>query len=154
MNRPYEHVEGWIELGAFAEAAEALHNLPPHLKSSMDFLQLWVLVYGGLKAWGPAEQTCDTILAHQPESEFALLHKAEAMHRQGRSAEAILFTERFPKALRFDPVTLYSLARYLCANGQREDALNILEMAFDKDKKLRLKALSDPELERVWRAGR
>lgn len=44
----------------------------------------------------------------------------------------------------------YALARYLCAMDQATTALSCLGKAFDADPSLKLKALDDPELKRVW----
>lgn len=39
--------EGWIELGAFDDAAEELHNCPSEVKSSIAYIQLGVRICEG-----------------------------------------------------------------------------------------------------------
>jgi hypothetical protein len=88
---PFEPIEGWIELGNFTEAAEELHRLPSHLKSTVEFVQKWVLIYAGSGAWTNVEVMCETLLLKNPEDDFGALHKAEALHQQGKTADAIIF---------------------------------------------------------------
>jgi hypothetical protein len=130
--------EGWIELGEFREAGEELSQLPDKFKSSLDFVQLWIRVYAGLKDWPRVEVLSDSILAMHSDNEFALFHNAEALHRQRKSSDAILLIGQTNYG-RNTAFGLYNLARYLCANGQPSDALTSLGFAFDRDKSLRLR---------------
>jgi hypothetical protein len=70
---------------------------------------------------------------------------AEALHRQGRSADAVIFLGAF-KSLFTIPESYYNLARYLCANGQGGDAREMLRFAIEGDEKLRKRAIYNPEL--------
>jgi hypothetical protein len=145
----FKAAEGWIELGEFREAGEELNRLPDKLKSSLDFVELWIRVYAGLKDWQRAQILSDSILAMHSDNEFALFHKAEALHQQRKSGDAVLLIGQTNYG-RNTAFGLYNLARYLCANGKPSDALTSLGFAFDRDKSLRLKALDDPDLESVW----
>jgi len=141
--------EGWLELGNLSEAAKELHDLPPEAKSSVECLHVWVRIFSAQKAWDSVELTTDTLLKHDPDDPVALFHRAEALHKQKKSADAVLLIGQ-TKYGRTTAEGLYNLARYLCGNGQRDDAFHILGLAFGKDKKLRERALEDPELKQVW----
>lgn len=143
-------VEGWIELLNFREAAAELHDFPPHLKSSVEFIRLWVQVYAATNAWTEVEMMCETLLKHAPEDSFALFHQAEAFHRQGRTREAFAVLQYSPMSFRQGAQYFYALARYLCALGNRSLAMTCLGRAFDGDPELRVTARKDAELEPVW----
>jgi hypothetical protein len=145
----FDSIEGWIDLGNFTDAAEELNALPPHLKSTVEFIQLWVLVYSGTKAWTNVEVMCETLLAKDPKNEFAAHHRAEALHRQGKTPDAIIFLGETHYG-RKTGKGLYYLARLLCNNAQFESARSILGMAIRQDRSLRMQALDDPEFRRIW----
>jgi hypothetical protein len=150
MHHGLLRAEGWLELGNVDEAAVELHNLPSEVKSSVEVLRLWVRVYALGKAWNDLEVMCDLLLHHSPGDTIGVLHKAEVLHRQGRSADAVIFLGDNKGALGSEGY--YNLARYLCANGQKSDAVNMLGFAVNQDKELRMKALNDPDLEPIWTA--
>ena len=143
-------VEGWIDLGNFAEAAEELHNLPPALKSSEAFCRLWVRIYEATKHWREVEIMCETLLKHAPHDHFAIRHQAEAFHQQGRSREAFSAYQYAPTEFKQGADYFYALGRYLCAIGQPRFAETCIGRAIDCDPSLKLKALEDPELEKIW----
>lgn len=149
MHHQLAAVEGWLELGNWREASEELHNLPPSMKSSIEVLRLWVRVYRLAEAWPSLEEVADLLLAHVPGDPLGVENKAEALHRQGRSADAVIFLGAF-KSLFTIPESYYNLARYLCANGQGGDAREMLRFAIEGDKKLKKRAIEDPELAGVW----
>ena len=78
--------EGWIELGNFDEAAAELHNCPPAVKSSVEWVKLWVRIYAAKNRWADVEMFCETLAKHAPDDPFTIFHQAEALHRQGREA--------------------------------------------------------------------
>jgi tetratricopeptide (TPR) repeat protein len=142
--------EGWIELGNYDEAAEELHNCPPEIKSSLPWLKLWVRVYVATEHWREVEMMCETLVKHAPDDPFTLFNYGESMHRQGRSREAFELFSRAPASFKGLPQYFYDYARYLCALEEYTLALSCLGKSFDLDPGLRIRALGDPDLERVW----
>jgi hypothetical protein len=149
MINPFESVQGWIELGDFTEAANELQGLPSKLKSTIEYVQKWVLIYSATGAWTNVEAVCDTLLLKDPADEFGAHHKAEALHRQGRTPDAIIFLGETPYGQRTGD-GLYLLARLLSHNRQFDDAISVLTIAFDCDRSLRLKALDDLRFKEMW----
>ena len=88
--------EGWIELGNYDEAAEELHNCPPAIKSTVEWVKLWVRIYAAQNHWREVEMMCETLTHHAPEDSFTIFHQAEAWHRQGRSREAFAALQYAP----------------------------------------------------------
>jgi hypothetical protein len=68
----FQSIEGWIELAAYSEAAEELHNLPPALTSSVEFCRLWVRIYTATKKWSSVDVMSETLLKHAPDDHFAI----------------------------------------------------------------------------------
>jgi predicted Zn-dependent protease len=118
MNIGLRAAEGWIELENFTEAAEELNNLPPALKSSVEFCRLWIEINVATKAWSNAEVMCETLLKHAPDDHFAIRQQAEAFHQQGRTREAYSAYQYAPAEFKHGADYFYTLARYLCALDQ------------------------------------
>jgi len=49
-------VEGWLELGNLGAAIEELHDAPTAIKSSLDVLRLWVVIYARKQRWTEVER--------------------------------------------------------------------------------------------------
>jgi len=142
--------EGWIELGNFDEAAEELHNCPPAVKSSIEWVKLWVRIYTMKQRWVDVEMMTETLMKHAPEDPFTVFNRAEAFHRQGRSKDAFQLFSHAPQSFKKLPQYFYDYARYLCALQEFSLALSCLGKAFDLDPDLRMRALDDPDLDSVW----
>jgi tetratricopeptide (TPR) repeat protein len=142
--------EGWIELGNYDEAAEELHNCRPATKTSVEWIKLWVRVYAATRRWAEVEMMCETLAKHTPEDPFTIFNRAEALHRQCRSQEAFELFSHAPQSFKKLPQYFYDYARYLCALQEFSLALSCLGKAFDLDPELRMRALDDPDLHRVW----
>lgn len=142
--------EGWIELGSYDEAAEELHNCPALVKSSVEWVKLWVRVYVAKERWREVEVMCETLAKHAPADPFTIFNRAEAFHRQGRTREAYTVFTDAPVEFKKGAEYFYALARYLCALDQMQLALSCIGKACDVNPSLKIKALNDPDLERVW----
>jgi tetratricopeptide (TPR) repeat protein len=142
--------EGWIELGNYDEAVEELHNCPVPVKSSVEWVKLWVRIYAATHRWREVEIMCETLAKHAATDPFTIFHQAEAFHRQSRSREAFAVFQMAPLSFKQGAEYFYALSRYLCALDQMTLALSCLGKAFDANPDLRMKALIDPDLERVW----
>jgi hypothetical protein len=150
--RELVEIEGWLELGLYDDAAKALNDLAPAFKSTVEFCKLWVRIYAATKAWSNVELMCQTLLANAPGDSFTILHAAEAQHQQGHSGEAFLALKRGENSFtgRGSAQYFYALARYACAINSVTVACSVLGMAIDIDPSIKIRALGDAELERVW----
>lgn len=155
FERKFEFINGWIDLGNYDEAAKELNDLPPKLKSTLEFCKAWIRIYAAKKAWTNVELMCATLVNQAPADAFGVLHLAEAVHQQGKHVDAIsvLGGTLWNADWRESPVVLYALARYSCAANQVKEGRECLRKAIDADKSLRKKALDDPELEKLWTEG-
>lgn len=150
MHPKLRAAEGWIDLGNYDEAAEELHNCPPAIKSSIGWVKLWVTIYVATQRWVEVEMMTETLVKHAPDDPFTLTHRAEAFFRQGRAQDAFQVFRNAPDEFKKGPEYFYNLARYLCALEQFTLALSCIGKAVDADERIRMKALTDPDLERVW----
>jgi hypothetical protein len=129
------------------------NGLPPALKSSAEFCKLWVRIYAGTNAWSNVELMCMTLSKHAPDDPFTVRHAAEAQHRQQHSGEALMVLKRGEKSFikgKARGEFCYAMARYACGMGSMTLACAVLGRAVDDDPSLKMKALSDPDLEKVW----
>lgn len=148
----FEAVEGWIELGLYDDAANALKGLPAEFKSTVECRRLWVRIYAATKAWSNVELMCETLLKNAPDDPFTILHAAEAQHQQGRSGAAIVLLKRgegsFEGSVKAE--YFYALGRYACAIHSLTLACAVIERAIDVNPSIKSKALNDPDLAKVW----
>lgn len=142
--------EGWIDLGNFDEAATELHNCPAAVKSSIEWVQLWVRIYAATNHWHEVEMMCETLAKHAPDDPFTIFNQAESFHRQGRTREAFSVLKYAPTGFKRGAEYFYALARYLCTMEQMTLALSCLRKVFDLNPDLRMRVLNDPDLERAW----
>jgi tetratricopeptide (TPR) repeat protein len=142
--------EGWIELDNFDQAAEELHNCAPAIKSSVEWIKLWIRIYSAKQHWREVEMMCETLVKHAPEDPFTIFNQVEAFHKQGRSREAFAALQYAPTSVKQGADFFYLMARILCALQEYTLALSCIGKATDTDPSIRMKALNDPDLERVW----
>jgi tetratricopeptide (TPR) repeat protein len=150
LHRNIRAAEGWIDLGNYDEAAEELNNCPVPVKSSIEWVKLWVRIYSATNDWREVQMMTETLAKHAPDDPFTITHQAEAFHKQGRSREAFATFQYAPSEFKQGADYIYAIARYLCALDQMSLALSCLGKAFDTNPDLRMKALNDPDLKGVW----
>jgi tetratricopeptide (TPR) repeat protein len=148
-----QRAEGWLELRRPLEASEELDSIEPELRAHPAVLKLRYGIHVAAKQWDMALQLADALARLLPADPFGATHKAIALHKLGRTAEAkrlsLEAVVQFPEAW---PLT-YNLACFCAALGEIEEARAWLKRALDADgDELKLQALNDPDLAPVWSA--
>lgn len=150
--RTIQVAEGWADLGLFDEALAELQTLPPRFKSSVAALKVLVRIHSAQKAWTEVESVSRKLLLKRPNDHDVRIQAAEALHKLGRSQDAVfMFAEtlRNPE-IKGNASARYKLARYFCGAGNLREASEVLRSAIERDRGLRLKALDEPDFEKIW----
>lgn len=148
-----QRAEGWLELRRPLEASEELDSIEPELRAHPAVLKLRYGVFVAAKHWDMALELADALARLLPADPFGTTHKAIALHKLGRTAEAkrlsLEAVVQFPEAW---PLS-YNLACFCAGLGEIEEARAWLKRALDANgDELKLHALNDPDLDRVWSA--
>lgn len=144
--------QGWLGLSNWREANEELDRIPPRLRAHPQVLKLRYAVYAKAERWELALEIAQSLSMELPHNSFGFVYAAYALHRLNRTREAYQMLrpvmERFPE----DVSIRYDLACYACTTGNLKNAMSHLERAIDLagTKDIRLKALDDPALEKLW----
>ncbi len=144
--------QGWLGLGNWREANEELDRIPPRLRAHPEVLKARYAVCAKAERWELALEIAQSLSIELPHNSFGFVYTAYALHRLNRPQEAYEtlcpVMERFPE----DVSIRYDLACYACEIGNLKDAMSHLERAIDLagTKDIRLKALDDPALEKLW----
>ena len=145
--------EGWIGLGDYAAANDELEQISTANRGHPDVLQLLWRIQANAEKWGACLDIATTLTTITPERRFGWIHRAHSLHKLGRTQEAkdllLSVTNRFQSS----PTIPFHLARYCCALGHSQEALDWLEKAVaaaDNPEtliRLRKQVLEDPALE-------
>ena len=139
-------VQGYIELGMFADACDELAAIDAQERDCPEVLACRAAIHCGRKEWPLMEITARRLVAEQPSEPQWHISWAHAA-RHGESIEAarrILLTavERLPEVAALQ----YNLACYECLLGELDVAKARLRHAFKLDAKLRQYARQDEDL--------
>jgi uncharacterized protein HemY len=147
-----EAAEGWLELDNHIEASAELEKIAPAHRRHPDVLQLRWKVCAHAQKWEACLDIAETLADVVPRRSVAWLFLAASLNSLGQTEEAyetlIEIVEDFPD----DPAIPYQLACYGCTLDLLDDAQGWIEEALQKDggKELKMLALKDPALERLW----
>jgi predicted Zn-dependent protease len=143
---------GWLGLGNWREANEELEAITPAFRAHPDVLELRMQIYANAGKWETCVDIGNALVQAVPERPFGWIHRSYALHELKHTQEAADLLK--PAADRFPDQWLirYNLACYACQLGNREEAWQWLEAAFDlgDPKEVKLMALEDPDLEKFW----
>lgn len=154
LDPPLDAAKGWLELANWHEALAALDRIPADRQRGRDVLDVRcrALLLGERLA--EAEETAAMAIADYPDEPLFHAHYALAIHRQGRTEEALERLERvaadFPES---SPVA-YGIACLNGALGRLHEIHHWLVRAFEfaeEDERLPLMALLEPDLQEYWR---
>jgi tetratricopeptide (TPR) repeat protein len=142
--------QGYVELGMHLDANEELEKLDPDVRTVPEVLAVRLQIYAGLEKWELMRIVADKLASFDPncvEWAFSLAY-ATRRAQSIESARTILLeaVERHPNAAALQ----YELACQECLLGELETAKARLHHAFKLDARLRLSALDDVDLERLW----
>ncbi len=152
MKRAFRSIDGWIDLRDYDQACEELHNLPHDWKATTAYAKAWIRIYEPKKKWAEVEALATTLNEAKPDDLFGINKLAEAFFQQGRYHNAIA---KLGEALSREngdqyPLVRYNLARYFTAVRLFKEAGVHLQAAIALDKKLKTRALEDPDLKEFW----
>ena len=147
---------GWLELGNQVEANEELAKIAPDLLSHPAVLAVRYEVCLKSKQWDLAAQVAATLVKVTPQRPAAWISLAYATRRKSDGGIGLargILTEaqqKFPG----HGLIAYNLACYECQLGDLEKARGWLEKAFAgaDARELKTMALTDPDLEPLWKA--
>jgi predicted Zn-dependent protease len=145
---------GWFELGDHLEANQELENITPALRSHPLVLELRWQIYAKEKKWEACVDIASALVKANPEQPANWINKAYSL-RRAESSGLVPAQEVLLKAHTLFPLEVliqYNLACYDCQLENLEEARNWLKKAFDigDSAALKLMALEDPDLERLW----
>jgi tetratricopeptide (TPR) repeat protein len=147
-----EAAQGWLELDNSVEAGAELEKIAPAYRRHPEVLQVRWKVCAHAQKWETCLEIAEILADLIPRQSVAWLFLAASLNSLGQTEEAyetlIEVVEDFPD----DPAIPYQLACYGCTLNLLDDAQGWLEEAFQKDggKELKMMALKDPSLERMW----
>ncbi len=142
--------QGFLELGMFLDADAELDRIDPFCRHLPEVLEVRVKIYSALKKWDLVQVVAKKLWDNDPIEPKWVAIWADALRQSGavESAKAILLNavEQHPKSA----LLHYRLACYECVLGQVEVAKTRLEYALKLDLSLRMEALEEKDLERIW----
>jgi len=141
---------GYVELGMFLEANTELDKIDPFNRAVPEVLALRIEIYRGLAKWELMQELAKRLTDFQPDDLQWTISLAYATRRADSieaAKEVLLNAEpKFPK----EAAIKYNLACYFCQTGNIQSAKNYLKEAFEIDLNLRMAALEDEDLKRLW----
>jgi tetratricopeptide (TPR) repeat protein len=145
--------QGWLELGNSFEADSELENMTPALRSHPAVLELRWQIYAKEEKWEACVDIGEAMVKLAFDLPEGWIHRSFALHELKRTEEAADKLEAAADLFPSISTIPYNLACYACVLGKLSEAQEWLRDAFDlaDDKKaIKLTALDDPDLERLW----
>lgn len=148
--------EGWLTLGAYAEAAGELRKLSGPGHGHPDVLDLRWQLAAHQHRWETALEVARLLIQRDPARPSGWIHQSYALHELRRTDEAwealLAIFPRFPR----DSTIAYNLACYACKLGDMGVAREWVQRAIKIRGKATIRAMAadDPDLEplRPWLA--
>ena len=146
---------GWLELGSHLEANEELEKITPQLQVHPDVLTVRWQIYAKGEQWAGAFEIARTLVEQVPDESFGWIHQAYALRRMpgggiNQAWDALLpAADKFPK----EALIPYNLSCYASQMGQLDQAKQWLQRAIELSDPMQIKlmALSDPDLQPLWK---
>ena len=145
--------EGWLDLGNHVEAHNELETLPHDQRNAPEVLKLRCRIYRQAEKWDYLAILAESCYGAHPQEAQFLIDWAWAEYRQGRRERAAVIllheSDRFPGS----EALAYDLAIMLASLDRLPEARDWLARAFElasEPDRLKLRALDDPELARLW----
>lgn len=146
-----EAAHGYVELGMFLDANEALEYIDSEVRHLPEVLEVRLKIYQSLQKWGLMQAVAKHLVEHQDDVQ-SWISWAYATRRNESIPAAQMILLGAAKKHPEEPLIHYNLA---CCQCQLEDfasAKKCLELAFKLDPDLRLRALDDEDLMPLWLA--
>lgn len=150
--------EGWLELGAPAEAANELEQLSSAARKHPDSLQMYWAVHAAYENWTAALDVAEELVTNAPGEAAGWIHRAYATRRNSEGSLEAAWLALYPAAKLFpkEPIIPYNLACYACQMGRLQESKawlgRALRIPAEKSGKTMIKkmALADSDLEVLW----
>jgi hypothetical protein len=148
--------DAWLQLGDYNSANAELEKLPPELRAHPEVFKLRCRIYEQAERWEDLRTIASGCFHAYSDSTNAaefLACMAWCDHKLGQTAEGRLLMLIYEPQFGSNAVFSYRLACLSASLGYNEEARTWLSRAFenaDDHAKLKLRALDQPELEKLW----
>lgn len=139
--------QGYLALEMPRDAAAELATIPELEHDRVEIVELKALIALKLDDWDAGLEAAQKLCELQPSRPSGFIHAAYCLHELGRTAEARETLLVGPASLRKEATYFYNLACYNARLDEDEEALQLLDRAFEMDANLRELAQTDPDLE-------
>jgi tetratricopeptide (TPR) repeat protein len=137
---------GYLNLGMPKDAWNELEDIEAKDRSRHEVLKVRVEVCRALKQWEMMAEVSNHLRKIEPDDVGHPLNMSYAVRRFRGESEAADILSLALRRYYDDALVRYNLACYWCAMGRVEEARDMLETAFKKDKSLRDVAETDEDL--------
>jgi predicted Zn-dependent protease len=138
--------QGYLELGMVEEALAELSSFSGPFAQDPDIVELRLHIQMQGERWNDALISAEELLRITPDAVPAFIHGAFALHEMGRTSEARDLLLKGPPVLKNDPTFHYNIGCYEAVLGNKEAALQSLQLSFALDETYRDFAKGDPDL--------
>ena len=138
--------QGYLELGMVEEALAELSSFTGPFAQDPDIVELRLHIQMQGERWNDALTSAEELLRITPDAVPAFIHGAFALHEMGRTSEARDLLLKGPPVLKNDPTFHYNIGCYEAVLGNKESALQSLQLSFAIDETYRDFAKGDPDL--------
>jgi Flp pilus assembly protein TadD len=143
-------MHGYIELGMHEEASEELEKITPEVRHRPEVLLARVLIYQQTKRWVAMAAVAAQLVDSAPDEPGHFSALAYATRRADSIERAREILLRAAALHRSDAEVQFNLACYEAQLGNLPLARSYLAVALELEPDLRVSALDDPDLERLW----
>lgn len=145
-----EAAHGYHELGMHIDAWRVLDDLPAEDKAHPLVMLLRLDILLGMDRWDDAVALGTGACRQWPVIDGFFFKTATALIELEDHQKAKLLLLAGPESLQQKALYWYVLACCQCRTGEVEEAKKSIVECFERDKGLRMRALYDPDLERIW----
>ena len=128
------------------EALAELSSFSGPFAQDPDIVELRLHIQMQGERWNDALTSAEELLRITPDAVPAFIHGAFALHEMGRTSEARDLLLKGPPVLKNDPTFHYNIGCYEAVLGNKESALQSLQLSFAIDETYRDFAKGDPDL--------
>ena len=146
MERQLNAAIGYLNLGMAQEAWGELEEIEAEDRARPEVLKVRVEVCRSLQQWEMMAEISNQLRKIESDEVLHPLNMAYAVRRFKSEAEAADILSLALRRYYDDALVRYNLACYWCVMGRIEEAREMVETAFKKDKSLRELAETDEDL--------
>lgn len=128
------------------DALIELRNTPTSEQTSERYKELLLATEMMLEHWESAAHTARHLCEISPNEKSYFIHAAFCLHETAETGAALSHLISGPPSLEKDPLYHYNLGCYHAVLGNKQDAINCLDVAFTLDPELKKTAAEDDDL--------